>query len=38
MPANGDIIVNSSTRYVRTLVMAASTGTGGYFSTQMSRP
>jgi hypothetical protein len=38
MPANGDIIVNSGTRYVRTLVMAATTGTGGYFSTQMSRP
>lgn len=37
MPANGSIVVNSSTRYVRTLVMGASTGTGGYFVTQMSR-
>lgn len=38
MPANGEIIVNSSTRYVRTLIMIASTGTGGYFATQMSKP
>ncbi|SPS00199.1 conserved hypothetical protein [Cupriavidus taiwanensis] len=37
MPANGSLVVNSSTRYVRTLVMGASTGTGGYFTTQMSR-
>ncbi|NUO88031.1 MAG: hypothetical protein HOQ33_19955 [Cupriavidus sp.] len=38
MPANGEIVVNSSTRYVRTLIMVASTGTGGYFATQMSKP
>lgn len=37
MPADGGIIVTSSTRFARTLVMAASTGTGGYFTTQMSR-
>ena len=37
MPANGNVVLNSNTRYVRTLVMGASTGTGGYFATQMSR-
>ncbi|SOY64722.1 hypothetical protein [Cupriavidus taiwanensis] len=37
MPANGEIVVNSNTRYVRTLVMSASTGTGGFFATQMSK-
>ncbi|MGY2489070.1 hypothetical protein [Cupriavidus sp. CP313] len=37
MPADGSIIVNSSTRYARTLVMAGSTGTGGYFTMQMSK-
>jgi len=37
MPADGSIIVNSSTRYARTLVMAGSTGTGGYFTMQMTK-
>jgi hypothetical protein len=37
MPANGSILVTTSTRYVRTLVMAGRTGTGGYFTTQMSK-
>ncbi|WP_226797533.1 hypothetical protein [Cupriavidus necator] len=37
MPADGGIIMNSSTRYARTLVMAGSTGTGGYFTMQMTK-
>lgn len=37
MPVDGSIIVNSSTRYARTLVMAGSTGTGGYFTAQMTK-
>ncbi|UIF90710.1 hypothetical protein [Cupriavidus sp. UYPR2.512] len=37
MPADGSIIVSNSTRYARTLVMAGSTGTGGYFTMQMSK-
>ncbi|PZX34704.1 conserved exported hypothetical protein [Cupriavidus phytorum] len=37
MPANGEVIVNSNTRYVRTLAMVASTGTGGFLATQMSK-
>ncbi|WP_208647590.1 hypothetical protein [Cupriavidus lacunae] len=37
MPANGSIVATSSMRYVRTLLMAGSTGYGGYFTTQMSK-
>ncbi|WP_439685956.1 Lipoprotein [Cupriavidus oxalaticus] len=36
-PVDGATFVNSNTRYLRTLVMVARTGTGGYFMTQMSR-
>ncbi|QEZ43189.1 hypothetical protein D2917_02370 [Cupriavidus oxalaticus] len=36
-PVDGAIVVNSNTRYLRTLLMVARTGTGGYFMTQMSR-
>lgn len=37
MPADGSILVTSDTRYVRTLLMSARTGNGGYFTTQMSK-
>ncbi|MEM5427927.1 hypothetical protein [Cupriavidus oxalaticus] len=36
-PVDGATLVNSDTRYLRTLLMVARTGTGGYFMTQMAR-
>ncbi|SOY67336.1 conserved exported hypothetical protein [Cupriavidus taiwanensis] len=38
MPADGSVVITSATRYVRTLVMTGTTGYGGYFTTQLSKP